>query len=88
MLYSIRLTPRFLKLFCAGFYVCMCVFVHVHVCVCACAYVCVFVYVCMRACVCMRMCLCVFACMYVCGTPCYWLNKFYSCYIATAVSII
>ena len=74
--------PGFLKLFlCGHLYMCLCVCVCV--CVCACVSVCVCVCVCARP----RL-LTTSGMMWHDMEPCYWLNKLYSCYMATVVIII
>ena len=73
--------------------VCVCVCVCVHVCVCVCVHVCV--------CVCVCTCVCVRACVFLpprllitsgmmwCDIDPYgWLNKFYSCCIATVAHML
>ena len=74
--------------------VCVCVCVHacvcVHVCVCVCVYVrvCVSVgaYVCVCVCVCV--CLRLLITSGMIWIPYNWLNKFYSCYMATLAIIV
>ena len=69
-------------------YVYLCVSVCVHVCLCVCLSVCLSVYVSVCVCVCMCLCMCVRSTSDVIWTPYDWVNKLYSFYVATVVSII
>ena len=63
--------------------------VRVSICVCVCMYVCVCVCVCVCLCVCLPLKLLITTGVMWCDMDPYdWLNKFYSCYMATVVGII